>query len=122
MFQLSIPILKSLHTHLEASTPTSTNWVRPGMYSADRNPSESEVVGSTRRSNTGPPEVVSTLTGAVKWRTTCMSRNSNDENVFRSVDILTVEVVQVRASHGGQCGNGGRCSTRTHHTSNTREI
>lgn len=62
-------------THLEASTPTSTNWVRPGMCSADRDPISSVEVGSTRRSKVGLPEVVSTLTGAVKWRTTCTSRN-----------------------------------------------
>lgn len=70
-----IPILNYVDAYLEASTPTSTNWVRPGMYSADRNPSVTAVVGSTRKSKVGLPEAVSTLTGAVKWRTTCTSRD-----------------------------------------------
>ena len=92
-----------MHAHLEASTPTSTNWVRPGIYSADRNPTASAVVGSTRRSKVGLPEVVSTLTGAVKWRTTCTSRDEKKVVVEHcsflrqhcpSVDlhILTAEV------------------------------
>lgn len=68
-----------------ASTPTSTNWVKPGTCWAARIPSEVELttlvaetpsdaavslVGSTRRSKTGLPCVVLTVTGAVKCRTT----------------------------------------------------